>query len=173
MSADREAEDMLGPPYPSKHPAPILDRLDLDAHGVVVHYSHYRRDTLDAAYVIRRQAKEIERLSAEVASLRLTLGGKTFSATVPEPIGCPLPGMCSTVAEIGRLRSIIRVNGLRAGKTHAEIDEVINGERQQTHTAVETKADDCCHRTRVRGAPCPAGRACPHDSNVSESDMNN
>ncbi len=27
--------------------------------------------------------------------------------------------------EIGRLRAIIRVNGLRAGATHAEIDEII------------------------------------------------
>ena len=31
--------------------------------------------------------------------------------------------------EIGRLRAIVRVNGLRAGATHAEIDEVINGTR--------------------------------------------
>lgn len=30
-------------------------------------------------------------------------------------------------AEMGRLRAIIRVNGLRAGATHAEIDEAING----------------------------------------------
>ena len=31
-------------------------------------------------------------------------------------------------AEIGRLKAIIRVNGLRAGATHAEIDAVINGD---------------------------------------------
>jgi hypothetical protein len=31
--------------------------------------------------------------------------------------------------EIARLRAIIRVNGLRAGGTHAEIDEVIYGKR--------------------------------------------
>jgi hypothetical protein len=73
--------------------------------------------------------EENARLTAEVASLRLTLGGKTFSATVPEPIGCPLPGMCSTVAEIGRLRAVIRVNGLRAGASHEEIDEVVYGKR--------------------------------------------
>lgn len=47
---------------------------------------------------------ENKRLQAEVASLRLTLGGKTFSADVPEPIGCPAPGACAQVAEIGRLR---------------------------------------------------------------------
>lgn len=47
---------------------------------------------------------EIKRLEAEVASLRLTLGGKTFSADVPSPIGCPLPGACVQVAEIKRLR---------------------------------------------------------------------
>jgi hypothetical protein len=33
------------------------------------------------------------------------------------------------VAEIGRLRAVIRVNGLRVGATHAEIDEVIYGKR--------------------------------------------
>jgi hypothetical protein len=74
---------------------------------------------------LRAVLAEIEVLRTEVASLRLTLGGKTFSATVPEPIGCPAPGACAQVAEIGRLRAIIRVNGLRAGATHAEIDAVI------------------------------------------------
>lgn len=78
---------------------------------------------------VLRAADEIDRLRAEVASLRLTLGGKTFSATVPEPIGCPMPGACSTVAEIGRLRAVIRVNGLRAGASHEEIDEVVYGKR--------------------------------------------
>lgn len=68
-------------------------------------------------------------LQAEVASLRLTLGGRTFYATVPEPIGCPCPGACSTVAEIGRLRVAIRVNALRHGATDAEIDDVIYGRR--------------------------------------------
>ena len=48
---------------------------------------------------------EIERLRAEVASLRLTLGGRTFSGQpVPDPIGCPMPGACAQVAEIKRLR---------------------------------------------------------------------
>ena len=51
---------------------------------------------------------ENARLTAEVASLRLTLGGRTFSATVPEPIGCPMPGACSQVAEIERLRAALR-----------------------------------------------------------------
>ena len=32
-------------------------------------------------------------------------------------------------AEIGRLRAIIRVNGVRAGASHAEIDEVIHGKQ--------------------------------------------
>ena len=49
---------------------------------------------------------EVERLTAEVASLRLTLGGKTFSASVPEPVGCPMPGACATVAEIVRAREM-------------------------------------------------------------------
>lgn len=47
---------------------------------------------------------EVERLRAEVASLRLTLGGRTFGPDVPEPIGCPAPGACAQVAEIRRLR---------------------------------------------------------------------
>lgn len=51
-----------------------------------------------------RAADEIERLRAEVASLRLTLGGKTFGPDIPEPIGCPMPGACAQVAEIARLR---------------------------------------------------------------------
>lgn len=51
-----------------------------------------------------RLAAEVEKMRAEVAALRLTLGGKTFDATVPEPIGCPMPGACSTVAEIVRGR---------------------------------------------------------------------
>jgi hypothetical protein len=53
-------------------------------------------------------AAEIERQRAEIASLRLTLGGRTFSADVPEPIGCPVPGACVQVAEIERLRAALR-----------------------------------------------------------------
>lgn len=68
---------------------------------------------------------EVERLRAEVASLRLTLGGRTYSAHTPEPVGCPLPGACAQVAEIGRLRAIVRVNGLRAGASHADIDALL------------------------------------------------
>lgn len=50
---------------------------------------------------------ENARQKAEIASLRLTLGGRTFSADVPELIGCPLPGACAQVAEIGRLREAL------------------------------------------------------------------
>ena len=40
-----------------------------------------------------------------VASLRLTLGGRTFSGQpVPDPINCPMPGACAQAAEIVRLR---------------------------------------------------------------------
>lgn len=56
---------------------------------------------------IRSLRTENERQRSEVASLRLTLGGQTFSADVPDPIGCPIPGMCAQVAEIGRLRAEI------------------------------------------------------------------
>lgn len=64
---------------------------------------------MDAAAAIEARDAEIARLNAEAASLRLTLGGRTFSATVPEPIGCPLPGMCAQVAEIAWLRGVLRV----------------------------------------------------------------
>lgn len=50
---------------------------------------------------------ENERQRHEIASLHLTLGGKTFSATVPAPIGCPMPGACAQVAEIARLRTAL------------------------------------------------------------------
>lgn len=52
--------------------------------------------------------REIERLRSEVASLRLTLGGRTFSGdSIPDPIGCPAPGACAQVAEIQRLHGVI------------------------------------------------------------------
>lgn len=63
-----------------------------------------RQFLIDCAEGLRWQRDEIERLRAEVASLRLTLGGRTYSPDVPEPIGCPMPGACAQVAEIGRLR---------------------------------------------------------------------
>jgi hypothetical protein len=52
--------------------------------------------------------REVERLRAEVASLRLTLGGRTFGASVPDPVGCPAPGACAQVAEIHRLRAALK-----------------------------------------------------------------
>jgi hypothetical protein len=52
-------------------------------------------------------ADEIARLMGEVAALRLTLGGRTFGADVPEPVGCPAPGACVQVAEIKRLRAYV------------------------------------------------------------------
>lgn len=51
---------------------------------------------------------ENRRLEAEVASLRITLGGKTFGPDVPSPIGCPMPGACVQVAEINRLRRALK-----------------------------------------------------------------
>ena len=54
---------------------------------------------------VRGLLAEHDRLAAEVASLRLTLGGKTFGADVPEPVGCPAPGACAQVAELHRLRA--------------------------------------------------------------------
>lgn len=76
----------------------------------------YRGPVLPPAAIEARDA-EIARLEAEVASLRLTLGGRTFSATAPEPIGCPAPGMCVQVAEIARLRDALA--GLLADTQHS------------------------------------------------------
>jgi hypothetical protein len=67
-----------------------------------------RQFLIDCAEGLRWQRDEIERQRAEIASLRLTLGGRTFSAAVPEPIGCPVPGACVQVAEIERLRAALR-----------------------------------------------------------------
>jgi hypothetical protein len=55
-----------------------------------------------------RLQAEVDRQAQEIASLRLTLGGRTYSADVPEPIGCPIPGACVQVAEIKRLRDALR-----------------------------------------------------------------
>jgi hypothetical protein len=63
-----------------------------------------RQFLIDCAEGLRWQRDEIGRLRAEVASLRLTLGGRRFGPDVPEPIGCPAPGACVQVAEITRLR---------------------------------------------------------------------
>jgi hypothetical protein len=72
--------------------------------------------TLDDAQILRdlavqhpETAPAIERAIKEIASLRITLGGKTFSADIPEPIGCPMPGACSQVREISRLRAELDV----------------------------------------------------------------
>jgi len=83
----------------------------------------------ETATMLEDAADEINRLEAEVASLRLTLGGRTFGPDIPEPIGCPMPGACAQVAEIGRLRVALRVNASRAGATDAQIDEVLYGKR--------------------------------------------
>ena len=56
---------------------------------------------------LSRALAEIRRLHAEVDALRLTLGEHVPDATV-EPIGCPAPGACSTVAEITRLRDGVK-----------------------------------------------------------------
>jgi len=59
---------------------------------------------IDMRDIAQTAEREAARLREEVAALRLTLGGRTFSATTPEPIGCPMPGACAQVAEIDRLR---------------------------------------------------------------------
>jgi hypothetical protein len=79
----------------------IVDRLRVAAAFMVQGKAVFAQDACTAA------ADEIERLRAEAASLRLTLGGRTFDASVPEPVGCPCPGACSTVAEIERLRGLV------------------------------------------------------------------
>lgn len=67
-----------------------------------------REGDSETAVTLADASAAMERLRAEVASLRLTLGGRTFSPDVPEPIGCPAPGACAQVAEIARLREALR-----------------------------------------------------------------
>jgi hypothetical protein len=88
----------------------LVERLTADADAPdAARYQPYTDHAMrDAAATLRALLAERDRLEAEVASLRLTLGGKTFSADVPDPIGCPLPGACVQVAEIERLREALR-----------------------------------------------------------------
>lgn len=78
-------------------------------------------------------AAEVRRLRAEVASLRLTLGGRTFSGQpVPDPIGCPMPGACAQVAEIERLRAILEGPPTDA-MIRAALDEPQAGDENMYH----------------------------------------
>lgn len=80
-------------------------------------YTEWCNDTV-ASLIAER-----DRLKAEVASLRITLGGKTFGADVPEPIGCPMPGACSQVAEIKRLRAqVATARGVKEGEVVVPIE---------------------------------------------------
>lgn len=83
-------------------PFDIVDRLRFDAYRCEATFSK------GVAKNIEEAADEIDRLRTEVESLRLTLGGRTFSADIPEPIGCPMPGACAQVREIARLRAAVR-----------------------------------------------------------------
>ena len=122
---------------------------------------------MDAAAAIEARDAEIARLEAEVASLRITLGGRTFSATTPEPIGCPLPGMCVQVAEIARMREalakIVALGNRVDMSGQCAIAVAIISARA---ALAPPPASDgmCCQRTRLRGGPCPAGRTCPYDT---------
>jgi len=120
---------------------------------------------MDAADALAARDAEIARLEAEVASLRLTLGGRTFSATAPEPIGCPLPGMCIQVAEIARLRAALAplVDVLDRAFPGMQAQPLLIAARAALSRPPASDGE-CCQRTRLRGAPCPAGRICPHDT---------
>lgn len=122
---------------------------------------------MDAAAAIEARDAEIARLEAEVASLRLTLGGRTFSATAPEPIGCPAPGMCVQVAEIARLREalarIVALGNRVDMSGQCAIAVAIISARAALAPPLSINGE-CCHRTRLVGALCPAGRTCPHDT---------
>ena len=63
-----------------------------------------RAEVARAGAVCADMGAEIVRLRAEVASMRVTLGQQP-PAEGAEPIGCPLPGMCSMVAATSTLRA--------------------------------------------------------------------
>jgi hypothetical protein len=79
---------------------------------------------------------EIEMLKADVASLRLTLGGRTFSNNIPEPIGCPIPGACAQVAEIKRLR-----DALYKIAHSADYGSIISPDGDMHEEAIQTALD--------------------------------
>lgn len=90
---------------------PIVAGWQAELHGWPSGELHSPQGIVDLGYRYLGPAllpSEVKRLREEVASLRLTLGGRTFDASVPEPIGCPLPGACQTVAEIVRLREALK-----------------------------------------------------------------
>lgn len=80
----------------------------------------------------REAFEALTTLTAERDALRLTLGGRTFSAAVPAPIGCPAPGACAQVAEIGRLRGLLRdaVDGAAHWRVRAReaLEEVVDAQ---------------------------------------------
>ena len=109
--------------------------------GVRVHEWRYLCPVPTPAEIAAKDAK-IARQKHEIASLRLTLGGKTFSADVPEPIGCPIPGACVTVAEIERLRkerdhwqqdSIEQAKAINRLAKAAEDRNKVDASREQWH----------------------------------------
>jgi len=119
------------------------------------------------ATTLRALAAERDALRAEVASLRLTLGGKTFGADVPEPIGCPMPGACSQVKEIKRLRQAVeRARGEALEDAAAEVDcgcdirsavldrLASDGEKRASYLC--THGDVCC---AIQAAAIRAGGA--------------
>ncbi len=53
-----------------------------------------------------RALDEIERLTAEVASLRASLGQQP-AGDGAEPIGCPCPGACSASAAVAKMRDAV------------------------------------------------------------------
>lgn len=119
-----------------------MNNIDTSAEAVERRIRELQEAGFDnGAATLRALLAERDRLAAEVASLRLTLGGKTFSNDVPEPIGCPVPGACATVAEIVRLREVLALIS-DAAPDGWHLNGVFVGQEARAALAGEGRGDD-------------------------------
>ncbi len=90
----------------------------------------------------KRIEAERDRLQSEVASLRITLGGKTFGPDVPKPIGCPMPGACAQVKEINRLKREL-AEAIDRGNDWCDQAQKARTERNRLREALRDIAQQC------------------------------
>lgn len=71
--------------------------------------------------------------------------------------------LAAQAAEIARLRAALeRIIAMPSyGVWHMDLAVAVARAALSRPPASD---GECCQRTRLRGAPCPAGRTCPHDT---------